>query len=558
MPTTITSDGTELYYETIGSPANPPLLLVMGYGSQMIAWPRGFSEALAAGGRFVIEFDNRDSGLSSKLDGVEVDLGALVGAAEAGDTDAVAAIAPYTLSDLAGDCLAVLDALGIGSAHVLGASMGGMIAQQLAIEHPERVLTLISMMSNTGEPEYGQPTPEALAALLTPSPPERDAYIHANGEKTMLWASSRYGDQARNEALAAEGFDRCFYPDGVGRQLAAILATGSRAEGLRALRMPTLVIHGRDDTLIQPSGGERTAELVPGAKLLLVDDMGHDRPEPLWPLLTAAILEHTGAPPKARARNRPLQVGRVESIETLTPTLTRIVFGGEGLDGFEAGEFADNYVKLQFPREGAPADERPKVRTYTVREWDPAARLLTIDFVVHGDEGIAGPWAARTQVGDTLGLRGPGGAYNPDPEADWHLMVGDTSVIPAISASLARVPAGAPVHVVLQVHGPEEQVELTSAGGLEVHWLHGDEDEGVAAALAALDFPPGTPQVFLHGEATSVRLARRHLVVDRQIPATALAASGYWKRTLTDEGWREAKRDWNAQVESEDAARAPS
>ncbi len=168
MPTIETPGGIELYYETVGAPADPALLLVMGYGSQMVAWPRAFSEMLAAGGRFVIEFDNRDSGLSSKLDGVEVDLGALVAAAEAGDADAVAVIAPYTLSDLADDCLAVLDALGIGSAHVVGASMGGMIAQQLAIEHPERVLTLTSMMSNTGESEYGQPTAEALTALLTP------------------------------------------------------------------------------------------------------------------------------------------------------------------------------------------------------------------------------------------------------------------------------------------------------------------------------------------------------------------------------------------------------
>jgi NADPH-dependent ferric siderophore reductase len=241
----------------------------------------------------------------------------------------------------------------------------------------------------------------------------------------------------------------------------------------------------------------------------------------------------------------------VESVEPLTPTLTRIVFGGEGLTGFEIGDLTDHYVKLEFPRAGAPEDERPKVRTYTVREWDADRRLLTIDFVVHGDEGIAGPWAAAARVGDTLGLRGPGGGYAPDPEADWHLMVGDTSVIPAISASLPRVPAGVAVHVFLQVHGPEEEVELASPGDLEVHWLHGHSDEQVAEALAALDFPAGTPHVFLHGEATSVRLARRHLVVDRALPAEALSASGYWKRTLTDEGWREAKGDWNRQVESE-------
>jgi NADPH-dependent ferric siderophore reductase len=211
-------------------------------------------------------------------------------------------------------------------------------------------------------------------------------------------------------------------------------------------------------------------------------------------------------------------------------------------------------VKLQFPREGAPEDERPKVRTYTVREWDDERGLLTIDFVVHGDEGIAGPWAAAAAPGDTLQLRGPGGGYAPDPDADWHLLAGDISVIPAISATLPRIPAGRPVHVFLQVHGSEEQVELTSPGDLELHWLHDDADETVAVAIAALDFPSGTPQVFLHGEATSVRLARRHLVADRGVPAERLHASGYWKRTLTDEGWREAKAAWNTQVESETVA----
>jgi pimeloyl-ACP methyl ester carboxylesterase len=295
MPTTETPAGISLYYETVGSPADPPLLLVMGYGSQMIAWPRGFSELLAAGGRFVIEFDNRDSGLSSKLDGQTVDTEAVIAAAGAGDLDRARELAPYTLSEMADDCVAVLDALEIDRAHMLGASMGGMIAQQLAIERPERLLSLVSKMSTTGEAEYGSPAPEALAALLTPSPTERQAYIEASSAKAMIWASKRYGDRARAEALAAASYDRCFCPEGAARQFAAILATGPRADGLRELTLPTLVIHGLDDTLITPSGGERTAELVPGARLLLVEDMGHDRPEPLWPLLTEAILEHTRA-----------------------------------------------------------------------------------------------------------------------------------------------------------------------------------------------------------------------------------------------------------------------
>jgi pimeloyl-ACP methyl ester carboxylesterase len=291
MPTTPT--GIELYFETIGSPADPPLLLVAGYGSQMIVWPRRFSELLAAGGRYVIEFDNRDSGLSTKLDDAAVDIAAVMAAAGEGDHARARELAPYTLSDMAGDCLAVLDALGIQRAHVLGASMGGMIAQQLAIEHEDRLLSLISMFSNTGEPGFGEPTAEALEALLSPAPTERDAYIASAPEKALLWASRRYGDRAAIEAFAAESFDRGLHPEGVTRQLAAMLASGPRTDGLRALELPTLVIHGLDDTLIQPDGGERTAELIAGARLMLVEDMGHDRPEPLWPLLAEAILLHT-------------------------------------------------------------------------------------------------------------------------------------------------------------------------------------------------------------------------------------------------------------------------
>jgi pimeloyl-ACP methyl ester carboxylesterase len=295
MPELETPAGIVLAYETVGDPADPPLLLVAGYGTQLIAWPRRFSERLAAGGRFVIEYDNRDCGLSSKLDGAELEIEAVSAAVSAGDFARAAALAPYTLSEMAADAVALLDGLGIERAHAVGTSMGGMIAQTLAIEHPERLHSLTSIMSNTGEDGNGQPTPEALEALLAPSPTDRAGYVEAAGRRAMVWASRRYGDRVLAEEMAARGYDRCFYPDGVTRQLAAMIASGPRAEGLRALRLPTLVIHGLDDTLIGPSGGERTAELVPEAELLLLEDMGHDRPEQLWPALCDAILAHTAS-----------------------------------------------------------------------------------------------------------------------------------------------------------------------------------------------------------------------------------------------------------------------
>lgn len=292
MPQVLTSRRIVLEYETAGSPDDPALLLIMGFGAQLIAWRREFLQLLADGGRYVIAFDNRDSGLSSKLDGEDPDIAAIAGARARGDGEEALRLAPYGISDMARDAVDLLDALGIERAHVLGASMGGMIAQALAIEHPERVLTLTSMMSTTGEPEFGQSSPEALAVLLTPSPADRDAYVAA-AERTAVWRSRRYTDMEEVRALAAESYDRCHDPAGVRRQFAAIIASGSRADELRELRVPTLVIHGLDDTLITPSGGERTAELIPGARLLLVEDMGHDRPRELWPLLLEAILEHT-------------------------------------------------------------------------------------------------------------------------------------------------------------------------------------------------------------------------------------------------------------------------
>jgi NADPH-dependent ferric siderophore reductase len=242
---------------------------------------------------------------------------------------------------------------------------------------------------------------------------------------------------------------------------------------------------------------------------------------------------------------------RVHVLEkrTLTPQMVRVVFGGDELADFGAGEFTDHYVKLRIT---PPGESEPRTRTYTVRDWD--GERLTIDFVVHGDEGVAGPWAAAARPGDELLLLGPGGAYTPDPDADWHLLVGDSAVIPAIAASLERIPAGAPVYVLVEVAGPEEEQPLATPGDLHLQWLHGQD--AVADAVAALDFPPGDVHAFVHGEASAVRAIRRHLLVDRELPREALSISGYWKRTRSEEGWREDKAEWNRLVELDAAAAA--
>ena len=288
-------NGLDIEYDTFGSPGDPALLLVMGYGAQLINWRPGFCRRLAQGdqhgGLYVIRYDNRDVGLSTRFDGQTVDLNAINAKMDAGDLASARALAPYSLSDMASDGLGLLTALGIDKAHVMGSSLGGTIAQTMAIEHPERVLTLISMMSMTGEAEFGQSLPEARAAMMAPTPSDRAGFI-ASAKKALLWGSKKYANLAALEEVAAETWDRCYYPEGGARQLAAARTNGSRAEGLKRLRVPTLVIHGRDDTLITPSGGERTAALVPGARLLMLEHMGHDRPEPLWPVLCDAVVAH--------------------------------------------------------------------------------------------------------------------------------------------------------------------------------------------------------------------------------------------------------------------------
>ena len=271
-------------------------------------------------------------------------------------------------------------------------------------------------------------------------------------------------------------------------------------------------------------------------------------------------MTETTARPKRRTRQ-----ATVVSVEPLTPHMIRVVVGGEDLDGLRVGEFTDHYVKLQLPPPGAgyaapfdseeiraqhPREHWPRVRTYTVRAWDPERNLLTLDFVVHGDEGVAGPWATAAKAGDVLQLMGPGGAYAPDPDAAWHLMVGDLSVLPAIGAALQRVPAGVPVRVLVELDDEADRQELTSPGDLQVTWLHTDGGDTVLLeAVRALAFPAGPVHAFVHGEASSVRAVRRHLLVDREIPREALSVSGYWKRTRTEEGWREDKAEWNRLTE---------
>ncbi|MGY5035772.1 alpha/beta fold hydrolase [Streptomyces sp. 900116325] len=292
MPIAEASPEVSIEYETFGDPSDPAVLLVMGFSAQMVAWHEDFCRALAERGRYVIRYDNRDCGLSTKFDDHPVDMGRFISTVSSGDISSALAMVPYTLQDMADDGLGLLTALGIERAHVVGSSMGGMIAQTMAIHQPARVLTLTSMMSSTGEPEYGRPSAEAQAVISSRKPPDREGYIAA-AERELVWASKRFGSPALLRELAAESYDRAYYPAGVGRQLGAMILGGSRADALRKLPVPTLVIHGLDDTLIDPSGGKRTADLVPGAKLLLLPGMGHDRPRELWLEIIDALDAHT-------------------------------------------------------------------------------------------------------------------------------------------------------------------------------------------------------------------------------------------------------------------------
>jgi pimeloyl-ACP methyl ester carboxylesterase len=279
------SNGIELCYETFGEPDDPTMLLVMGLGSQMIHWPDDFCAALAARGYQVVRFDNRDMGESTWFDGGDTPG---VRAAIGGGDVAV----PYLLADMADDAVGLLDHLGTDRAHVLGVSMGGMIAQTIAIRHPARVASLTSVMSTTGDPDVGTPTSEAMSALMAPPAATREAYQDAVVHHAHVWGSPGLFDAERLRETAARAWDRGYNPAGTARQVLAILSSGSRSTELAGLSVPTLVIHGTADTLVQPSGGERTAEVIPDAKLLVIDGMGHDVPPPLWPQLVDAIAGH--------------------------------------------------------------------------------------------------------------------------------------------------------------------------------------------------------------------------------------------------------------------------
>jgi NADPH-dependent ferric siderophore reductase len=255
--------------------------------------------------------------------------------------------------------------------------------------------------------------------------------------------------------------------------------------------------------------------------------------------------------------------GEVVEVSVLAPRMRRVVLGGEGLDAYAPTAWTDEYVNVRFLPPGAPwsvpfdleaarsgpPEHRPRARRYTVRAWDGTARRLTLDVVVHGDAGVAGRWAASAVPGDRVQFTGPSGGYAPDPAADWHLLVGDESALPAIARSLEHMPTGRPVLAVVVVDGPDHEVALDGPGDLDLRWLHrcaATGDDQVVRAVEALDFPRGRPQVFVHGEAGEVRAVRRHLLGDRRLAAEGVSISPYWRRELTDEEWRAIKKDWLA------------
>jgi pimeloyl-ACP methyl ester carboxylesterase len=283
-----TSGSLTIYYETDGDPAGEPLLLVVGLGAQLTWWPPGLRATLADRGFFVICYDNRDAGLSSWLD-------------DTGPVDLLAVLAgtappPYLLADMADDAMAVLDALGLPSAHVFGASMGGMIAQAVAMRHPDRVRSLTSAMSSTGDPAVGQQRPDVTDMLLSPRPPDKFTAVENSVKLARAISSPEFGfDEQGTRARMSLDYDRGNHPDGAGRQIAAILMSGDRTEGLRRLAIPALIIHGDADPMLDVSGGRATAAAISGARLWVIPGMGHDLPPELFGDIADSVAALAGA-----------------------------------------------------------------------------------------------------------------------------------------------------------------------------------------------------------------------------------------------------------------------
>jgi pimeloyl-ACP methyl ester carboxylesterase len=280
------ANGIELDYDTFGASGDPCILLIMGFSVQKIAWDEAFCQLLADEGFFVVRFDNRDIGLSSKIsDGPLPDLAAAL----AGDFSSCS----YHLEDMADDAAGLLEGLGIDAAHVVGASMGGMVAQALALRHPESVWSLCSIMSTTGDRSVGQPRPEAMGALLTPPPQTREEAMERAVRVNRVIGSPSYpANEAAVKQRAGRAWDRNHDPVGVARQLLAIMAQADRTEALGHLRVPALVVHGEADPLVDVTGGRATAAAIPDARLVVIPGMGHDLPVELWPQIVTAILDN--------------------------------------------------------------------------------------------------------------------------------------------------------------------------------------------------------------------------------------------------------------------------
>jgi pimeloyl-ACP methyl ester carboxylesterase len=280
------ANGIEIEYVTEGNPSDPALLLVMGLGAQLTTWPDAFVEGLHRRGFFVIRFDNRDSGLSTTFEGLP-DIAALFTGTDLSSVS-------YRIEDMADDAAALLGALGIAEAHVVGVSMGGMITQAAVINHPECFMSATSIMSTTGDRAVGAPTGEAMTALLRPVATSREEAIQASVEGSLVIGSPGYPtDERILRERAAAAYDRSYNPEGTARQLGAILGSPDRTEGLHGVRIPFLVVPGVADPLVTPSGGDATAAAVPGSKLLTFPGMGHDLPEALWGDITDAIVANT-------------------------------------------------------------------------------------------------------------------------------------------------------------------------------------------------------------------------------------------------------------------------